>query len=432
MTRAADFFDVTHAAGPPADVPVVRAKVSVPLDGRIDGEWFVTGDIDGDGAVEIVTARNHMDDTTPPHVTSVCARKLDGSVLWTWGDAAAGGWRLGYDVACQVHDWDGDGNAEVILATHSELVELDGATGAERRRLRIPIGASDCLTFADLAGRGHRGELLVKDRYFNIYALDYDGELLWHVGWPGGHRTAHQPYPIDIDGDGREEVVVGYALADADGKLRWTFEPTPYDEPLGHLDACRVFRRGPTPADWRLVCTCCGHRGIVMLDGEGNKLWQLTGPHYESIDIGRLDPRDAEPRIVVDLVEWPANLHSLMIIDEAGTQLGQIGLANPRLHTVMDLLGLGHDQIVMPSARAVFGHRGQWLARLDLPADGNIVQKGDMTGSGTVGMAVSTTAGTTTDKSAIPDSPTIQLFEITHPHATKTNTLGCGENYTLY
>ena len=147
-------------------MPIVSPKMSVSLDPSVDGQWFVTGDIDGDGAVEIITARNHTDDATPPHVTSVCARKLDGSILWTWGDPAAGGWRLGYDVACQVHDWDGDGNAEVILATHSELVELDGATGTERRRLKIPIGASDCLTFADLTGRGRRGGRLLLGALF--------------------------------------------------------------------------------------------------------------------------------------------------------------------------------------------------------------------------------------------------------------------------
>jgi len=432
MIRAVDYFEVTHVDNAMPEVPVMSPKLSVPLDPTTDGQWFVTGDIDGDGAVEIVTARNHTDEGTPPHVTSVTARKLDGSMLWQWGDPAAGGWRLGYDVACQIHDWDGDGKLEVLLATHSELVELDGATGRERRRLKIPIGASDCLTFVDLSGAGRRGELLVKDRYFNIYAINYDGKLLWHVGWPGGQRTAHQPYPIDIDGDGREEVVVGYALAGPDGKLRWTFEPPVYDEPLGHLDACRVFRRGRTPGDWRLVCTACGHRGILMLDGEGNKLWQHEGAHYESIDIGRLDPHDDSPRIVVDLVEWPANVHSLMIIDEAGTQLGAMKLRNPRLHTTMDLLGLGHDQIVLPSARAVFGHRGQWLARLDLPAYGDIVQKGDMTGSGRVGMAVSTPDTEGEGRSPIPAKSMIHMFEITHPHAAKTDVLGCGENYTLY
>ncbi|MHC4986690.1 MAG: hypothetical protein ACYTFO_11115, partial [Planctomycetota bacterium] len=104
MTRADDFFDLDCTGDPPSDVPAVSPKSTVPLDGDTDGAWFVTGDIDGDGELEIVTARNYADDTTPAHVNSVQARKLDGSVLWQWGDPAAGGYRLGYDVACQIHD----------------------------------------------------------------------------------------------------------------------------------------------------------------------------------------------------------------------------------------------------------------------------------------------------------------------------------------
>jgi len=425
MTRAADFFDVTHTGEPPADVPAIQPVTTVPLSVEQDGEWFVTGDLDGDGAVEIVTARNYCDDDTPPFVTSVVAHRLDGSVMWQWGEPAAGGWRLGYDVACQIHDWDGDGNAEVLLATRGELVELEGATGKERRRLRIPDDATDCLTFADLTGSGHRRQLLFKDRYFQTWAMDYDGTELWTVRMPGGYRTAHQPYPLDIDGDGREEVVVGYALADADGKIRWTFEPPPYDEPLGHLDCCRIVRRGPTPADWRLACSCCGHRGLVMLDGDGRKLWMLTERHYESIDVGRIDPDDPDPRLVVDLAQEPAVL-LLMVVDESGRQLGQMMLKDPRFHTVLDVLGRGHEQIVQPYARAVFDHRGRWLATLDLPEPGNIVQRGDMTGSGTVGMAISTPGHGEAGK------PAIHLFEISHPHARKTDVLGCGPNFTLY
>ncbi|HDZ21177.1 hypothetical protein LCGC14_0093780 [marine sediment metagenome] len=426
MGRAADFFDVTCSGEPPTDLPTLAPAVSVPLSRDLDGAWFVTGDIDGDGAIEIVTARNDSTDTIPPHVTSVTARKLDGSILWQWGDPTAGGFRLGYDVACQIHDWDGDGKAEVILLTRGELVELDGATGRERRRIKIPDDATDCVNFADLDGVGHRGQVIVKDRYYNVYALDYDGRLRWHIAWPGGHRTAHQPYAMDIDGDGREEVLVGYGLADPDGKLRWTFTPPPYPEPLGHLDACRVFRRGPSPADWRLVCTCCGHRGIVMLDGEGRIQWALTQRHYESIDIGRIVPGDPTPRIVVDVGQEPNDQSLLMVIDGSGTQLGRIMMEHPRLHTTLDALGLGYDQILQADARGVLGHRGQWLGRIDLPGAGNTVQKGDMTGSGCVGLAIST------GDSETGDGAMIHLFDISGPHATKTDILGCGENFTLY
>ncbi len=31
------------------------------------------------------------------------------------------------------------------------------------------------------------------------------GRLLWTVKDPGGYRTAHQPFPVDLDGDGRRK-----------------------------------------------------------------------------------------------------------------------------------------------------------------------------------------------------------------------------------
>ena len=424
MNRAADFFDVDRTGEPPADLPVISPVVSVALDAEIDGAWFVTGDIDGDGEIEIVTARNYIDDEIPPNVTSLVARKLDGSILWQWGDSAAGGFRLGYDVACQIHDWDGDGKLEVILATRGEIVELEGATGKERRRIAIPDDATDTVIFADLAGAGRRGELIYKDRYYQTWAMDRDGNELWTVRFPGGWRTAHQSYPIDIDGDGRDEVLVGYALVGPDGEIRWTFEPPEFDEPLGHLDCCRVFRRGGTPADWRLVITPCGHRGLLMIDGEGRKLWELVDDHYESIDIGHIDPDSVEPRIIID-VALAGNEHVIMIVDGEGRQLGQMHFKNPRFHTAIDVLGLGYDQIVQPDSRGVFNHRGEWVAWLDLPAKGDIIQRGDMTGNGRVGFAISTGNETSGNNA-------IHLFQLDHPHAIKTDILGCGENFTLY
>ena len=87
------------------------------------------------------------------HYTSaVVAQRLDGQVLWRWGNPNIGRRGLHHDVACQIYDWDGDGTKEVVVATKGYLVELDGATGKERRRLPIPPDATDCLLFANLSG----------------------------------------------------------------------------------------------------------------------------------------------------------------------------------------------------------------------------------------------------------------------------------------
>ena len=138
-------FDVSM----PAEAPVVYPAAHFPLDAAFAGAWPVAGDLDGDGEAEFVCARNV--DCDDVHFTSaMAAHKLDGSVLWRWGDPAIGRSKLHHDVACQIYDWDGDGANEVIALGERDLVALDGLTGREKRRFPIPPQASDCLVFADL------------------------------------------------------------------------------------------------------------------------------------------------------------------------------------------------------------------------------------------------------------------------------------------
>jgi len=179
------FFDTNDTGPSPAGVPSIKPSKVVPLDPNYGGQWVVAADLNADGAVEFVACENH--NVGDVHYTSTAvAHDLNGMVLWRWGDPDIGRKAWHHDVACQIYDWDGDGKAEVILATQGAIVELDGRTGREKRRVRIPDEATDCIAFADLAGRGRPTDALVKDRYHNIYAYGYSGKLLWHVTDPGG------------------------------------------------------------------------------------------------------------------------------------------------------------------------------------------------------------------------------------------------------
>jgi len=126
-------------------------------------------------------------------------QKLDGRVLWTLGDPTIGRRNLHHDVACQLHDWDHDGKLEVIVAGDGFIAELDGETGKERRRFAIPQDASDCITFADLAGRGWPQDVLVKTRYSQIWAYGPTGETALDGRTARGAKTAHQPVPLDLE-----------------------------------------------------------------------------------------------------------------------------------------------------------------------------------------------------------------------------------------
>jgi len=387
-------FDTNDMGPPPADVPVIKPWKIVPLDPDYGGQWVVAADLDADGEVEFVACENHNVDDV--HYTSTAvAHDLDSTVLWRWGDPDTGRKQWHHDVACQIHDWDGDGRADVILATKGAIVELDGQTGQEKRRIQITEEATDCITFADLAGRGRPTDILVKDRYHNIYAYGYSGELLWHVTDPGGGRTAHQPRPIDLDGDGRDEVAAGYAMLNADGSVRWTFKSSKVDENRGHLDCIRVLRRGDTPEEVHLALTLCGANGIAMINGNGEVIWERVGSHFESIDIGRVLAERPGPQILVDIDHQPFGKAPLWLMDENGDLLGRINTDYARHHHLLDWTGDGLDEIFNAHSGAIYDHRGRRIATLAAPLATDKGERsllvGDFTGDGVADVALATT-----------------------------------------
>ena len=417
-------FDVRAGEIPEEGVPLVQPWRRIRIDPEYAGAWVVAGDVDGDGAVEILSARN-VDRNDVHHTCSVIVHRLDGSVLWRWGNPAAGRNELHHDVACQIHDWDGDGKNEVIVAADSQLIELDGATGEEKRRLPIPRDASDCIVFADLAGRGRPEEILVKTRYGQIWAYDRAGRMLWTIEAPAGFMTAHQPRPIDIDGDGRDEIMAGYAMLDPDGRVRWDLAGSGLPMAPGHLDCVRVYQPGPTPADFRLVLTCCSAGCIAMIDGEGRPVWSVTGHHFESIDVGRPCPDVPEKQILVDVDHAQWGEGPLWLLDGNGQLLGRIVTDQSRHHLLVDWTGTGADSILAAQAHAMLDGEGRKIAVLDPPAaegrDPVIASAGNLTGEGRADLLLGTSPGRE-----------VCIYRNENGKPPRPARSGTGLNFTLY
>jgi hypothetical protein len=387
-------FDVKYVGAPPAEAPRIEPWRIVSLDAEYGGQWVVAGDVNGDGQVEIVSAENVNKDDV--HYTSTAvAQRLDGSVLWRWGDPAVGRKVWHHDVACQIHDWDGDGRNKVVLCTKGFLVELDGATGRHLRRIPIAEDATDCLVFCNLSGGSYPSDVLVKNRYRQIWAYDRSGHLLWTVKDPGGYRTAHQPRPIDIDGDGRDEIMAGYAMLNADGSVRWVFHSKKVDQARGHLDCMRVVRRGRTPQDFRLVLTCCGANNVALVDGMGDVLWEVSGHHYESVDVGRVFTDLEGPQLVVDIDHQPLGASPLCILDEKGHLLGRIVTDYSRHHCLLDWTGDGVDEILVAHNGSIYDDHGRCIGVFATPGAGQSEGEksmliGDMTGDGVLDVMIVT------------------------------------------
>ncbi|RAW17051.1 hypothetical protein DC345_08090 [Paenibacillus taichungensis] len=226
---------------------------------------MLLGDLNGDGRLEmlLVQADGGIDDRYVPHqVCCLSAYDLDGTLMWQVGtpDPDAGG--PGSDYPAQIVDWDGDGNNEVLCVMNKQLLILDGRTGVIKKRHELPEEqAHDCIILANLSGDQHTMDILLKDRYKTLWALDNDFNLLWkHEG-----NIGHFPWVYDIDGDGKDEVMAGYDMLDHDGTLLWSCQNL--DD---HAD-CIWFGDVDEDGEVEIVI---GGSVTVMMDRYGHEKWR--------------------------------------------------------------------------------------------------------------------------------------------------------------
>jgi hypothetical protein len=279
---------------PAAQEDIVPTHLVATLDVRDFGaETLRIGDLNGDGAPDLLFVQNIYGTRA---ITCLTATTLAGEVLWQRGAPSPENGFIYGDLPVQIYDWDGDGVNEVLYvqqASYAELppgtgwlveralryegaatlIVLDALTGAEKIRLALPAPADDCFLFADLTGSGRRQDLVVKDRYWQMWGLAHDGRVLWH--WTGA--TGHFPALGDVDGDGRDEVFVGYALLDHDGRVLWQ-----HDDGGQHQDAAAMVKLAD--GSWRLLF---GNGGAHCLAADGTRLWHHPLDEAQHVVPGR-------------------------------------------------------------------------------------------------------------------------------------------------
>jgi len=254
--------------------PVLWKKIST--EGFGVGRNLRFGDLNNDGQMDVLIGQmvHHGPGDAYSELSCLTAMTFDGEVLWQIGTPDPEKYRLTNDVGFQIHDIDGDGRNEVVYCMNFEIIVVDGATGKLKYKAPTPLSKppadkyprilGDCLFFCDMRGIGRPADIVIKDRYWHFWVLNDRLEMMWE----GECRTGHYPSAFDVDGDGHDELIIGYALFDHDGRLLWNLE----DKIPDHADGVAIVdvmeEEGSKP---KLLCAA-SNSGLFFANLDGNIL----------------------------------------------------------------------------------------------------------------------------------------------------------------
>jgi len=299
-----------YAYSVPWNVPYI----SIQLEGDYQARSVAIADLDGDGRYDYVIKQPSFN--TDPYYRpgywrrskepyKLEAYNSDGKFMWRYNMGWAietGTWYSPYIV----YDVDGDGCAELytkagvgdpreldgrVMSEDEYLVKIDGRTGrivekinwhSKRGFGNYNYASRNFLAVAYLDGKTP-SLIMQRGNYTLIRAAAYDGNMSRQWYWESTgeneefskRKGQHGIIIADIDGDGRDELVLGAGALDDNGKSLWITE-------LSHPDVGYVADIDPERPGLEIFLGIEPARksnGVCLLSAEDGKiLWGYDGP----------------------------------------------------------------------------------------------------------------------------------------------------------
>jgi len=281
-----------------AELPKMVLWKKINTSGFGTGRNIRFGDLDGDGQLDVLFGQvvNHGPKDANNELSCLTAMTLDGKMLWQIGKPDEWKDNITADVAFQIYDLEGDGHNDVIYCMNQRLIVADGATGKTKYEIPTPLtpaGADghlgderegpwnsfphilgDSIYFADFSGRGRPTDIVLKDRYRHIWVFTDRLKPLWHAECD----TGHYPYAYDVDGNGRDDLFIGYSLYDHNGRQLWTLDK----QLKQHADGIAFvkFLPGTDTPPHELIAA--SDDGMLFVDAHGNILKHYHFGHVQN------------------------------------------------------------------------------------------------------------------------------------------------------